>query len=244
MRHARLALAVAALAASSASAQSEPRAWSFPMTRGANHLLATHGAIGAGAASIFLLGYLTGGPSRNLFVGGAGAVGLLALFLGGGLTAGHLLEPTPPMAWSTVFAGAAGAAVGLGAIVLASPTGATFENVMLGMALGYLAGAVLDLALPNRSTMSWKEFWVPMVVSIVPGAVLFLVGTVGNAFRSREFVIGALVYPLAAFLVTRAIVAFADPFDPWVDDLVPPFRAEPILSVSPSGAMVGIAATW
>ena len=41
-----------------------------------------------------------------------------------------------------------------------------------------------------------------------------------------------------------ARVSRATRFDPWFDDLEPPFRMEPIIAVSPSGATVGLAANW
>ena len=51
-------------------------------------------------------------------------------------------------------------------------------------------------------------------------------------------------YPVASFLATRLILSVLQPFDPWFDDLQPPFRVEPILAFSPSGATVGLAANW
>ena len=217
---------------------------SFDLTKGGVHVVATNTVIGVGAASIVLIAGLTGGPNRDVTFAGAAAIGIVALFLGGGLTAGHLLDPTPPMAWSTVITGAAGAAVGLGVMIMAFPFGATVESVMLAMSLGYLVAAALDLALPGRDSMSWKDFWLPILVAAVPGAALVAVGTIGNAFRSQGFVVLTLVYPVFALLATRAILAAAQPFAPWFDDLKPPFRAEPIIAITPSGAMVGLAATW
>ncbi len=220
----------------------------WDMTKGSKHLLATSAIAGVGAASIFFISMATSGPRRDLVLAGAVTVGLVALFAGGGLTAGHLFDPTPPMAWSTFFAGAAGAAVALCAMTVLNPmttSPPSTEVLILGMSLGYLLGAGIDLLLPGRSTMSWKEFWIPMLVSIIPGGVMSLVGLVTNAFAFNPALITAVViYPLASFLITRAILAFVQPFDPWVDDLKPPFRAEPMIGLSPSGAMVGLAATW
>ena len=216
----------------------------WDMTKGSKHLLATSAIAGAGAASGVFIAMAASGPGRDLVFAGAATVGLIALFMGGGLTAGHLFDPTPPMAWSTFFAGAAGATVAMCAMTLGmSPPSP--EVIILGMSLGYVLAAGIDLLLPGRSTMSWKEFWIPMLASIIPGGALILGGVLSNAFfRNPELLAATLIYPLASFLITRAILAFTQPFDPWVDDLKPPFRAEPIIGLSPSGARVGLAATW
>ena len=103
----RLTVVLAALSALPALGQTQPSGISFPLTKGGVHLIAINGVVGASAGSLIFISALTGGPNRDLAVGGSAAVGLLALFLGSGLTAGHLLDPTPPMAWSSFFAGAA-----------------------------------------------------------------------------------------------------------------------------------------
>lgn len=218
---------------------------SFPISKGGKHLIGIGALIGTGAGSIIFIAGLTGGPNRDLAVAGGAAIGMVALFLGGGLTAGHLLDPTPPMAWSSFFAGAAGAGVGLGLMVTSFPFGPpSVEAVILSMAIGYALGAGIDLALPGRDTLSWKDFWVPMVVSIVPGAAIIFLGAVTSAFRAPEFAVVAMFYPVVSFLVTRGILAAVRPFDPWFDDLAPPFRAEPIITFNSSGASIGIAATF
>ena len=234
------AVALATLISLPALAQTE-----FSRTKGANHLIGINGVLGAGAASIIFIAALTAGPNRNLAVSGSAAVGMVALFLGGGLTAGHLLDPTPPMAWSSFWAGSSGAFLGLGLLIFAYPRGLpSVELPMLAMALGYVVGAGLDLALPGRDTLSWKDFWVPMVVAFIPGGALIIGGILSNSFRSPEFTAVAIFYPVVAFLTTRAIISAIRPFEPWFDDLQPPFRAEPFISIGPSGAMVGIAANW
>jgi hypothetical protein len=239
MKAARLALALVALAASTASAE-EP--FGFELSKGGKYLFAINGVLGATLGSVSVLSTLTGGPTRDVALGAAQAVGLLTVFLGGGLTAGHLLEPTPPMAWSSFFAGIAGAGLGLG-IMTTFSTGAPFEAVLLGSTVGYVLGAGLDLALPGQATMSWIEFWVPVVFAVIPGGALFF-GMATMSGPPRELVALVMMYPVASFLITRGILGFIQPFQPWVDDLKPPFRAAPIIGFTPSGAMVGIAANW
>jgi hypothetical protein len=247
----KLTLLLAALAASSALGEDEAMeeeasasGLKLELTKGGNHLFAINGVIGAGSATVLFISGLTGGANQNLPLSGAAAVGMLALFLGGGLTAGHLLDPTPPMAWSSFFAGVGGAGIGLGLMVLNFRT-TTVEAVMLAMAIGYLVGAGLDLAMPGRDSLSWKDFWLPMLVSVIPGAALIAIGSTTTAFRSIEFTTVVILYPLVSFLVTRGVLSVVRPFDPWFDDLQPPFfRAEPMISITPSGATVGLVATW
>lgn len=147
------------------------------------------------------------------------------------------------MAWSSFFAGVAGAGIALG-VLLQFPRGVTVQGAVLALALGYLVGAGIGLALPGRDSLAWKDFWVSMAFAVIPGAVLVGLGVATNSFRGKEFAAVAIGYPLVGFLVTRGILELTRPFDPWLDDNVAPFRAQPIISLTPSGAMVGLAATW
>ena len=255
MRLLRLSWLLIALSCSPALAQEEGTGLSFKLSKGAVHLVVMNGLIGAGAGSIIFIDALSRRAPGSAAVGGAEAVGMIALFLGGGLTVGHLVDPTPPMAWSSLFAGGAGAGVSLGILMMTATFGALprSELTLFALALGYFVGSGIDLALPGRDTLSWKEFWVPMAVAFIPGGALLAIGLTqglfqfGFTFNSRgsvPYVVLSMLYPVVAFLATRGILGALKPFDPWIDDLKPPFRAEPIISFSSTGFSVGLAATW
>lgn len=216
--------------------------------KGGTHLIGIGGVIGTGAAIVALAGALTRFPQLDgdLVLSGAGAGGLFALFLGGGLAAARLLDPTPPAAWGSFWAGTAGAGIGLKLAIDAR--GGTFGSVssdlvLLASALGYLAGSAIYLALPDAQTLSWKEFWVTVGPGALVGGVLAAVGLT-QGFSSTALIWATIVSPVAVILALRLAFAFWQPFDPWVDDLKPPFRAQPIIALAPTGASVGIAGSW
>lgn len=238
------ALVLAAVFAAAPAAADED-GFSFPTSKGGTHLIGIGGVIGTGAAMVVIVGALLGPQNHDLTPSGAAAAGLFALFLGGGLTGARLLEPTPAAAWGSFWAGTAGAGLGMAIAFNLRPQGpASLEEAMLLMATGYLAAAGLYAALPDAAILSWKEFW----ATVGPGALAFIgmaiAGIAANLNRYNDFNLATAIVPVTAILVSRVLFSAWQPFDPWVDDLKGPFRAQPIIALGPTGASVGIAASW
>lgn len=217
-----------------------PRQSDVSLAKGGTHLIGIGGVIGTGAAIVAIAGALINPTIREFAPSGAAAAGLFALFLGGGLAGARLLDPTPPAAWGSFWAGTAGAMLGF----WVGLEGRAPTEVVLGAgALGFFAAAVPYLVLPDASTLSWKEFWATVTPGALGAGLVALVAITGNLVDPRLKAVMAVV-PVASIVASRILFSIWQPFDPWVDDLKPPFRSQPIIGLGPSGASVGIAGSW
>jgi hypothetical protein len=237
----RLLVLLAALGSASASAAQDG---DFHLSRGGSYFSAINGVLGVGVGiGAFLIPQGFSTRDKDWATGGAAGAGFLALFLGGGLTAAHLTDPSPPMAWHATFAGLTGALAAVNLVAALGITGA--YPTLLTFTGGYCAAAILDLALPKADAFSWSGFWVSMLATVVPETILGLVGLVSR-LGGPTFTALMLAFPLVGMVLSRLALAFADPFDPWEEDepkpKLPPVR--PYVTAGPSGATVGFAVIW
>lgn len=214
----------------------------FTVSRGGTYLIVMGGVLGSGAATA-VLGARALRGSADFTLSGPTAAGLFVLFVGGGLTGARLLDPSPPAAWGSAAAGAAGAGIVFYFVHKAITPDASVELTLTGMSLGYLAGAAAWLALPHADVLTWKELAASVGTGALFSAVFFLIA---NARQNviEELNVLALIAPALGLLAGRLVFAFWQPFDPWVDEWKPPFRAQPIVAMGPTGASMGIAGSW